>query len=272
MEIGVSTVDSNTLNGRYGDEVFAHERSDERDRLDALTRSLDEITFARLDALPIRPDSRCLDIGAGTGTVSVSLADRAASGHVIALDRSTALLDPHARENLEVMEADITTVEFPPGSFDVIHARLVLQHLPERAEVIRRAVSWLAPGGWILLGEGVDPLSATSPHSLYRRLMAGFVDALHRSMGTDMTCGRTYPAVLAEHGMVNIGMDVHVPQVSGGSPTADFFRLSCGQLREVIVATGHLDDDEFDAAMALLDDPAFIDLATGMISVWGQRG
>ncbi|MGO4200589.1 trans-aconitate 2-methyltransferase [Rhodococcus sp. TAF43] len=265
-------VDTSTLNGRYGDEVFAHERSDERDRLDALTRSLDEISFARLDTLPIRPDSRCLDIGAGTGTVAASLADRAASGHVIALDRSIALLDPNARENLEVVEADITTAEFPPGSFDVIHARLVLQHLSDREEVIGRAVSWLAPGGWILLSEGIDPFSATSPNDLYSRLMAGFVDALYRTMGTDMNCARSYPAVLAEHGIVNIGIDAHVPPVSGGSPTAEFFRLSCGQLREVIVSAGHLDNDEFDAAMALLDDPTFVDLATGMMSVWGQRG
>ena len=265
-------VDTGTFNGRYGDEIFGHEHRDERDRLHALTRVFDAITFARLDALPIGLDARCLDIGAGTGTVAVSLADRAPAGRVIALDRSTALLDPNARENLEVLEADITTVEFPPGSFDVIHARAILMHLPAREEILRRALSWLAPGGSILLSEGIDTLSSTSPNALCRKMFAGMWDSLYREIGTDGSCARNYPAVLASHGIVNIGTDVHVPQLRGGSPLAEFWRRTFGEVRESIIAAGHLDDDEFDAGMALFDDPTFIDLALGLISVWGQRG
>ncbi len=265
-------VQMRTSNGRYGDELFGHERSGERDRLNALTHTYDEITFARLDALQIRSDSRCLDIGAGTGTVAVSLADRATSGHVIALDRSTAFLDPNARENLEVVEADITTAEFPSGSFDVIHARMVFMHIPEREEVIRRAMTWLAPGGWLVLSEAIDPLSSTSPNTLYSRLFAAVWDAMHRSMGTDVNCARNYPAMLAEHGFVHIGTDVHVPHVRGGSPMAEFYRVGGSQMRESIIAAGRLDNKEFDTGMALFDDPTFIDFAMGMISVWGQRG
>lgn len=43
----------------------------------------------------------------------------------------------------------------PPGPWDVIHERLVLQHVPERLDVLTRLLAVRAPGG-VLLVEDFD--------------------------------------------------------------------------------------------------------------------
>ena len=45
---------------------------------------------------------------------------------------------------------DVTSDEFPDRSFDLVHVRAVLMHIPDRMAALRRMVSWLAPGGWLL--------------------------------------------------------------------------------------------------------------------------
>jgi SAM-dependent methyltransferase len=52
--------------------------------------------------------------------------------------------------NLDILRHDVTRDEFPEGSFDLVHVRAVLMHLPDRMAVLRRMVSRLAPGGWLL--------------------------------------------------------------------------------------------------------------------------
>jgi SAM-dependent methyltransferase len=52
--------------------------------------------------------------------------------------------------NLEVRRHDIVTDPLPEAAFDLIHARLVLIHLPQREEVLSRLVAALKPGGWLV--------------------------------------------------------------------------------------------------------------------------
>jgi hypothetical protein len=75
--------------------------------------------------------------------------------------------------------------DFPPGSFDLIHARWLLVNLPEREEVLAKAVSWLAPGG-CLITEDMDlfPVSS-SPHPAIRRFIDAFEQLLADSHGAD---------------------------------------------------------------------------------------
>jgi trans-aconitate methyltransferase len=42
------------------------------------------------------------------------------------------------------------TDPLPDAAFDLIHARLVLIHVPEREEVLARLVAALKPGGWMV--------------------------------------------------------------------------------------------------------------------------
>ena len=51
-------------------------------------------------------------------------------------------------EELEVARHDVTADAIPAARYDLIHARLVLSHLPQRGDVMVRLVRALWPGGW----------------------------------------------------------------------------------------------------------------------------
>jgi len=71
-----------------------------------------------------------LPVGAGAGSVARWLADVVGpGGEVVATDVSTIHLDGFERPNLEVREHDILVDPLPEGRFDLIHARLLVEHL-----------------------------------------------------------------------------------------------------------------------------------------------
>jgi trans-aconitate methyltransferase len=57
---------------------------------------------------------------------------------------------------------NIVTDPLPEASFDLIHARLVLVHLPEREKVLARLMAALKPGGW-LVDEEFDSSMSPDP-------------------------------------------------------------------------------------------------------------
>jgi ubiquinone/menaquinone biosynthesis C-methylase UbiE len=101
--------------------------------------------------------AHCLDAGAGTGSLAAALAERVGpTGSVTALDSDTRFLAPLEPERLVVVESDLTEGNLPVDRFDLVHARLVLEHLPERDQ--------LAPG---LLAQGlVDEADLERFHAL----------------------------------------------------------------------------------------------------------
>jgi SAM-dependent methyltransferase len=74
-----------------------------------------------------------------------------------------------------VIRHDVRTDPFPEQSFDLIHARAVLMHIPDDPYLLPRMASWLAPGGWLVLEEpdfgmwlaDLDPLWASHPHGAH---------------------------------------------------------------------------------------------------------
>jgi SAM-dependent methyltransferase len=57
-----------------------------------------------------------------------------------------------------VRRHDIATDPLPEAAFDLVHARLVLGHLPEREKALGHMVAALNPRGWLLV-EDFDALS-----------------------------------------------------------------------------------------------------------------
>jgi SAM-dependent methyltransferase len=59
--------------------------------------------------------------------------------------------------NLTVARRDLEREDAPSDEFDLIHARLVLEHLREPAAVVSKLASALRAGGWLVL-EDADGL------------------------------------------------------------------------------------------------------------------
>jgi SAM-dependent methyltransferase len=95
---------------------------------------------------------RILDLGCGGGH-NGQLLKRAGARYVAGVERDTAACTV-ARHHLdEVVQCDLAAFDpaaFGPEPFDVILASDVLEHLLEPHLVLRRAVSYLRPGGLVV--------------------------------------------------------------------------------------------------------------------------
>ena len=119
----------------------------------SLLESIFDPTSRRRRSL-VKPGWRCLEIGAGRGSMAVWLAQQVGEkGQVVATDLDVTYLERLHLPNLDVrrhniLEDSIETLG--PGSFDMVSLRLVLFWLVVRQEeAIRRIVQCLRPGGWL---------------------------------------------------------------------------------------------------------------------------
>jgi len=112
-----------------------------------------------LDALPA--GSRVLDLGCGDGRATTRrLSERF---HVTGVDCSPAQV-ARARVNVPaatILQADMTTLDLAPGSFDAVVALYSLTHVPRRMHraLLESISRWLRPGGVFLatMGAGAAP-------------------------------------------------------------------------------------------------------------------
>src|ERR1043165_1338313 len=153
------------------------------DQHHALAETLDPFTSTRLAETGVTRGWHCLEVGAGGGSIARWLAGRVApDGSVLATD-----IDPRhipAAPGLEVRTHDITRDPLPPAAFDLIVARLVLRHVPDRAAVLHRLLAALRPGGWLQVEEfdgGQAPV-LLSPDDAAAALFETFMAAKSRAI------------------------------------------------------------------------------------------
>ena len=255
--------------------AFDHAWSEERIRLAGAEAALDPGTREHLTRLGVRSGSRCLEIGAGGGSVAFWLAERVApNGVVVATDLETDFLESEQgnHPHLEVLRHDITAEALPTG-FDLVHTRWLVEWLPDKRLGLRRMVAALRPGGVLLIEEPdfMTIYAAGKPPSLGRV----FVAAMHYLEATcpiECEYGRRAPGDLMAAGLVDVQAEGRTPIVLGGSPlAAHFLRLTIEKLREPVLAAGGVTEAEFAEAVAALNDPAVTVVAPMTVAAWGWR-
>jgi ubiquinone/menaquinone biosynthesis C-methylase UbiE len=142
--------------------ILANASPETRARFDALSILYDHATIQHLESCGIGLGWNCLEVGGGGGTIAAWLAERVgADGHVLVTDLDPRFLDCSQLPNVEVRRHNVVTDPLPEAAFDLIHARLVLIHLPEREKVLARLIAALKPGGWFVV-EDFDSVSLPS--------------------------------------------------------------------------------------------------------------
>lgn len=219
--------------------------------------------------------ARCLEIGAGGGSIARWLVERVGpAGHVVATDLETTYLDEmHGPANLEVRRHDIVEDDLEEEAFDLVHARLVLEHLPKRDIALDALVRSLRPGGWLVI-EDVDYVSGVpiSDHGARESQRAEAVRLREfATAGVDHFYGRKLPAVLRERGLIDVGNEGRVWIMSGGHPAARWFQHSYAHLRPRLTASGDLTDADVDRMLELFGDPDWAAFSPIFMAVWGRR-
>ena len=109
----------------------------------------------------IPPGADVLELGCGAGIpMTAALAE---GRRVTGVDISATQIEL-ARRNVPAatfLQADMTTLDFPAGSFDAVTAFYSLTHVPrdEQGPLLERIAHWLRPGGVVVasMGAGDDP-------------------------------------------------------------------------------------------------------------------
>lgn len=228
----------------------------ERARLTLLEEFHDPLTVGQLDAIGVEEGWRCLDVGAGAGSVARMLAERVGrTGSVLAVDLDTSLLEGLASDRVEVRRHDLLSDQLPQAAFDLVHARLLLMFLSPRLGALQRLVSAARPGGWVASIAPDFTTVGLSPASLvWQRVWSYFLDAAGAS-GWDPGYGARLYGDLCAAGLVDVHADYIARCYPGGSLPSRLLSLTVERLRDRMVLLG-ADSGEIDEARRLLMDPA----------------
>ena len=243
----------------------------ERARLAGIEAMWDAGSQRLISGLGIDPGARVLEVGAGGGALVEWLCDLVGpTGQVVATDLDTRFVSAIERPNLTVLEHDITSDPPPAGGFDLIHSRMVLEHLAAREAVVDTLVAALAPKGTLLLEDydfgsyGLHPPSDVGDRVV--DVLVGFME----ENGFHRLFGRELPALLRSRGLQDVRSDGRLLLIGPDHPGEAFFRLTLEQLGPVLVGLGRLEQSEVDQVVAEFDDPDHIVITPTLVGCWGR--
>ena len=256
--------------------LLDNQAEETHDRFSALSALFDPVTFRHVDALGIAPGWQCWEVGAGGPSVPDGLAARVGgSGRVLATDLEPRWLAGRTAPQVEVVRHDVVVDDPPGGGFDLVHARLVLIHLPAREEALRRMISALRPGGWLLVEDydvNLQPLlcpdEVTPDQQLANRVKAAFRQLL-LDRGADTEFGRRLPRLFREAGLVDVQADAYFSLAMPAVAVLE--AANTQQVRDGLLERGNVTAADVDRYLELASTGE-LDMATApLVSTWGRR-
>ncbi|GAA5024336.1 methyltransferase domain-containing protein [Streptomyces siamensis] len=245
-------------------------------RFDAFATVFDPTTFRHFESFGIGSGWRCWEVGAGGTSVVSWLAKKVGpTGRVLATDIDTSWVASVARSPVEVRVHDVGAEEPPGEGFDLVHARLVLVHVPDRERALRSMIRALRPGGRLLVEDAdpaLQPLLCPDEYGpeqqLANRLRKGFRSLL-AERGADLAYGRKLPRLLREAGLSGVEADAYFPVASPACAALETATVE--QIRDRLVGAGLATHEEIDQHLTNVASGS-MDLATApMISAWGRK-
>jgi SAM-dependent methyltransferase len=253
------------------DYMFPHSWPLERKRLAMMSAMLDPYTLFRLEQRGLNGGWRCLELGAGNGSMSQELCKRVGpAGHVVAVDLDTAFLSEISEPNLEVRTQNVVEADFEQNTYDLICTRALLHHLPQWQAVLEKMYAALKPGGVLFIQEpDIHPAEAQEA-SDWRDFWIGFRD-WSASIGVDHQLGRKLAAHLKAMGLEDVESFGETINFDGGSGPAQFFSLSMAQIKNKLIGTGHVSPELFERFMKLLEDPYHLGMCISFVTASGRK-
>ncbi|MDE0065990.1 MAG: methyltransferase domain-containing protein [Acidimicrobiaceae bacterium] len=243
----------------------------ERLRLSMLAEARDPKTFVLLDQVGIAEGMHCLEVGAGSGSVSAWMADKVGStGRVMSTDVD---LQFHAEmpANVIVREHDIENDSLPRGHFDVVHARAVLQHVPSRDEVVGKLVEALKPGGWLVIEDGTflgfGEQGLPEPYKTIHQIMsAGSLDEWR-----DPNFGLQALDRMRAVGLVDLDVVGDVWAMRPHEPSGEWWFLALERAIPYMVTAGVVNEADGRLALEQVRAEGFVMMSPASIATLGRK-
>ena len=252
--------------------VFDHAFELERERLTVQEQWLDPGTSRVLDRIGVALGWRCLEVAAGAGSIVRELSARVGrTGSVLATDLDLKFLQGLDLPNVEVRAHDIINDPVEENSFDLVHTRLLLMHLPGRDEALKRMIAAAKPGGFVFV-EDFDMLTFVNVNSPALDRVRDALYKLFEMAGATPFYGRSLPFVLSAAGLDDVWAEGRVAWgYRWENPGLKSFKLMMQEMREPFAKTGLVTTDDIDSAIATLDDPAWEGMPPMMVSAYGRK-
>jgi SAM-dependent methyltransferase len=173
---------------------------------------------------------------------------------------------------LELREHDITRDPLPDDHFDLVHARAVLQHLPERERVLDRLIATLKPGGWIVVEDSDFTTFDEQPWPEALGKVAALMTPRNSpAQGRDPYCGRKHMAWLRERGVADLEVHGRVWTMKGGEDSAEWWMIGVEYAGPRLVAAGAISEALLAQALREGRDPELRLLSPVSIAVSGRK-
>jgi ubiquinone/menaquinone biosynthesis C-methylase UbiE len=233
-----------------------------------LSRLNDLLNDASLRALNLRGGEVILDVGSGIGQFTRAMARAAGeSGRVVGIERDASQLEEARRQAHAVGELDL--VELRPGdalelplraeewgSFDVVHARYLLEHVADPLAVVCTMARALRPGGRLVLADDDHEILRLWPEPPgLLPIWQAYIRSYDR-LGNDPYVGRRLVELLHQAGTVPIRNDWLFFGACAGNPAfsdivENLERILIGA-RALIVSTARITELAFERAISAL--------------------
>ena len=192
--------------------------AEEYERLRMQARVWEAATARLLDQVGLGPGASCLDAGCGPGETMRAMAERVGpAGRVLGIDvdpalgaMTLAMLQDAGHRQCAFQAHDLVADEpLPGGPFDLVYARLLLFHLPQRVYVLARLWDAVAPGGHLLVQDYDLRNVSTLPELDWGEELFRVITGAFGAVGADVSAGVRLPQLFVQAGVgVPDGTDV----------------------------------------------------------------
>ncbi len=246
----------------------------ESGRLQLLEACRDPGTIRRLERVGISPGWRCLEVGAGNGSIARWLAERVGpTGSVLAAD-----IDPRFLTNLpagvDVRRLDIRHDDLEADTYDLVHCRAVLMHLPDPTAAFARMVAALRPGGLFLVEEGDYGLWNYGGHADAPRvttLVTRALTELAEAKLADPWFGRRLPSLVLAAGLELHGGEVETRITRPGEAHYELERVSAVATVPVMIKLGIYGEADANLIQSMSGHLNSVITTVSFVAVWGQK-
>jgi trans-aconitate 2-methyltransferase len=193
---------------------------------------------------------RVVDLGCGSGELTVTLAQRWPGAVVEGLDSSPEMISAAPADAGVAFRVEDATAWQPPADADVVVSNAMLQWVPDHVDLVARWAAAVPPGGWLAfqVPGNYDSFSHTLMRSLAEspRWAPQLTGLLRHNW---VTTPEGYAAVLLQAGLlVDVWETTYVHVLAGTDPVLEWLRGT--GLRPIRAALPPADVAEFEAEFA----------------------
>jgi SAM-dependent methyltransferase len=251
------------------------------ERLRVLNRVKWPTTEPLLRVAGLRAGMSCLDVGCGSGDVTLKMAALVgAEGHVVGIDRDQSILHLARQEadeqglpvTFRAVEAEELVEE---SAYDLVFSRYLLSHLPRPQRALEAMVRAVRPGGRLVLEDVYFPGHVCYPPNAALDRFVELYQAVARAKeGGDAAIGVRLLEMALEAGLEEVRVGLVVPTFREGEGKW-VTQITMEHIREAVVGAGLASDADVDDVVGELgriavDDRTLMSIAP-TFQVWGLK-